>query len=441
MPLQAGGCDKLILDSFCRTAKVATMNSSVVPARQWPRAHAPFLFAAVLLLASCGSQAQQGAKGGPGGRGQGGPAQVGFVVSMPGPVPVQTTLSGRVSAFRTAEVRPQVSGVVRRRLFTEGAIVRQGQPLYQIDPSLYEASVAQASANLASAAASAEAAQVRANRYRPLAAAQAVAQQDYTDAVAQARQARAAVAQNRAALNTARINLRFTTVPAPISGRIGRSLFTEGALVTGNQADPLAVISTVDTVYVDIQQSSADMLALRRTLAGGGALPSGAAVRLILEDGSAYGPTGTIQFSEVTVNEATGTVTLRAKFPNPQGTLMPGMFVQAVFEQAVEPNAYLVPQQALQRDLGGDAFVYVVGAGNKVDVRTVTTGRTYGPNWVVTAGLKPGDKVITQGTANLKRGMAIKPVPASAAQRVAPRPSGAGGAGGGATKRASGAGG
>lgn len=410
-------------------------------ARQWPRSGVPVkraralaALAGMALLAACGSQAQQSAK-----RGPGGPAQVGFVVVRPGPVPVETTLSGRVSAFRTAEVRPQVSGVVQRRLFTEGALVRQGQPLYQIDPSLYRASVAQASANLASANATAEAAQVRANRYRPLAAAQAVAQQDYTDAVAQARQARAAVAQNRAALNTAQINLRFTTVPAPISGRIGRSLFTEGALVTGNQADPLAVISTLDTVFVDIQQSSADMLALRRTLASGGALPAGAVVRLKLEDGSVYGFTGTIQFSEVTVSETTGTVVLRAKFPNPQGTLMPGMFVQAVFEQAVEPNAYLVPQQALQRDFGGDAFVYVVGAGNKVDIRTVTTGRTYGTSWVVTAGLKPGDRVITQGTANLKRGMAVRAVPASAAQRVAPRPAGAASQGAGASKRAAGA--
>jgi membrane fusion protein (multidrug efflux system) len=394
--------------------------------------------AGIALLAGCGSQTQQAGK-----RGQGGPPQVGFVVVQPGPVPVETTLSGRVSAFRTAEVRPQVSGVVLRRLFTEGAIVRQGQPLYQIDPSLYQASVAQASANLASANATAEAAQVRANRYRPLAAAQAVAQQDYTDAVAQARQARAAVAQNRAALNTAQINLRFATVPAPISGRIGRSLFTEGALVTSNQADPLAVISTLDTVYVDIQQSSADMLALRRTLAGGGALPSGASVRLKLEDGSVYGFTGTIQFSEVTVSEATGTVALRAKFPNPQGTLMPGMFVQAVFQQAVDPSAYLVPQQALQRDLGGDAFVYVVGPGNKVDSRTVIAGRTYGANWVVTSGLRPGDKIITQGTANLKRGMAVRPIAASAPQKVAPRPAGASGqgAGSGAAKGAAGAGG
>jgi membrane fusion protein (multidrug efflux system) len=389
--------------------------------------------AAIMLLAACGSGSDQAGK-----RGQGGPAQVGFVVVQPGPVPVDTTLSGRVSAFRTAEVRPQVSGVILRRLFTEGAVVRQGQPLYQIDPSLYRASADQATANLASANATAQAAQVRASRYKPLAAAQAVAQQDYTDAVAQAGQARAAVAQNRAALNTAQINLRFTTVPAPISGRIGRSLLTEGALATTNQTDPLAVISTLDTVFVDIQQSSAEMLALRRTLAGGGALPAGAAVRLKLEDGSTYGFTGTIQFSEVTVSEATGTVALRAKFPNPQGTLMPGMFVQAVFEQAIEPSAYLVPQQALQRDLGGGAFVFVVGQGDKIETRTITTSRTYNSNWVVTAGLKPGDRIITQGTANPKRGMAVRPIAASAPQRVTPRPAGASGQGAGAAKRPAG---
>src|ERR1700712_1704901 len=239
------------------------MISCGFPARQWPlsfasktvtcapmmRLRAPIAIAAFLLLAACGFSAQQSAK-----KGQGGPAEGGFVVVQPGPVPVETTLSGRVSAFRTAEVRPQVSGVILRRLFTEGAVVRQGQPLYQIDPSLYRASADQATANLASANATAQAAQVRAARYKPLAAAQAVAQQDYTDAVAQAGQARAAVAQNRAALNTAQINLRFTTVPAPISGRIGRSLLTEGALATTNQTDPLAVISTLDTVYVDIQQ-------------------------------------------------------------------------------------------------------------------------------------------------------------------------------------------
>lgn len=370
-------------------------------------------------LAACGSSEENG---GPGMRGG---AQVGFVVAKSQAVPIESTLSGRVAAFQSAEVRPQVSGVIQRRLFVEGGYVRQGQSLYQIDASLYRAAVDQASANLAAAAASAEAARTKAERYRPLAEAEAISKQDYTDAAAQARQAQAGVAQTGAALNTARINLRYTAVPAPISGRIGRSLVTEGALVTGSQPTPLAVISTLDPVYVDIQQSSADLIALRRALAAGDTSTGSTAVRLTLEDGTAYDRVGTVQFSEVTVNEATGTVTLRARFPNPDGVLMPGMFVRTSFEQAVEPSAILVPQEALQRDIGGDAFVYLVGRGNKVELRKVATSRTYRTSWVVTAGLKPGEKVITQGTANLRPGMEVKPVPAGAPQRLAPPAPGA----------------
>lgn len=361
--------------------------------------------------------------------------QVGFVVVKESAVPVQTTLPGRIVAFETSEVRPQITGVVRRRLFTEGATVRAGQPLFQIDPSLYQASVNQASANLASARASAEAAAAKADRFKPLARIEAVAQQDYTDALAAARSANATVQQNAAALETARINLRFTTVPAPISGKIGRSLFTVGALVSANQADPLTVIQRLDSVYVDMQQSSGDLLALRRSLADGGVTPGSTTVHLILEDGTEYDQTGTVQFSEVTVNQATGTVTLRATFPNSRGILLPGMFVQARFEQAVDPHAYLVPQQALQRDIGGEAFVFLVGPDKKVIRRAVTTTRTYGDNWVVTGGLRPGDKVITQGLNALKPDMLVKPVPAATPQRIQPRKPGQdggdhGGAGG-----------
>ena len=360
------------------------------------------------------------------------PQQVGFVVVKPQSVPVVVSLGGRTVAYESSEVRPQVSGVIHARLFTEGGLVRQGQPLFQIDPSLYRASANQAQANLMSAQASAEAATAKAERYRPLAAMEAVSKQEYTDALAQSRQAVAAVAQARAALETARINLRFTTVPAPISGRIGRSLFTTGALVNANQADPLASIQRLDPIYVDMQQSSADLLALRKGLAAGGNNTGSTSVRLKLEDGSDYGYAGTVQFSEMTVNESTGTITLRARFPNPQGLLLPGMFVQASFVQSVEAQAYLVPQSALQRDFGGDSIIYVVGAGNKAERRTVTAVRTLGANWVVTGGLKPGDRIITQGTANLKGGMPVKPVPASAPQRVAPRKEGAAGASGGA---------
>ena len=354
-------------------------------------------------------------------RGQRGPTEVGFVVAQRTSVPVQSLLGGRTVAFETSEVRPQVNGLIRQRYFTEGAYVRQGQPLFQIDPSLYRAAVNQAQANVASARATLDAAQVRANRYRPLAQMEAISKQEYTDAAAQARQARAAVAQNSAALETARINLRFTSIPAPISGRIGRSLSTVGALVTANQAEPLAVIQRLDPMYVDIQQSSADLTRLRRALAAGGVAPGSTQVRLKLEDGTDYGYTGTVQFSEVMVNESTGTVTLRARFPNPQNVLLPGMFVQALFTQAVDEGVFTIPQAAVQRDIGGDAFVFLVGQGNKAERRKVVAERTYGADWVVTSGLQPGDKVITQGTGNLRSGAPIRPVPATSRQRVEPR--------------------
>lgn len=349
-----------------------------------------------------------------------GPPEVGYVVAQPSSSANDTELAGRTTAFQSAEVRPQVSGVIYRRLFTEGSIVHQGQTLYQIDPSLYRAAADQAQANLASATASAEAARAKADRYKPLANIQAVATQDYVDAEAQARQAAASVAQTRAALATARINLRFTTVPAPITGRIGRSLFTEGALVSTNQADPLAQIQRLDPIYVDIQQSSADLLALRRALASGGALPAEASVKLKLEDGSDYGLPGKIEFSEVVVDPNTGSVTLRARFANPQGLLLPGMFVRAQFAQAVDQRIFLVPQQGISRDTKGNASVMLVGPDNKAVQRTVTADRTQGAFWVVTKGLESGDKIITEGLINARAGMAVKPVPAGSAQRIAP---------------------
>ena len=355
-----------------------------------------------------GAQKQGGDKG---------PPEVGFRIVHPTVVPMVTELPGRINALRTAEVRPQISGVVQRRLFTEGSIVRQGQPLYQIDPSLYRAAAAQASANLASAQANASAAQARADRFRPLAAEQAVAQQDYTDAAAAARAARAAVAQNQAAVNTAQINLRFATVPAPITGRIGRSLFTEGALVTGNQADPLAVISVLDPIFVDIPQSASAMLRLRRQLAGGGVTPLTASVRLKLDDGSEYGAAGIVEFSEVTVEPSTGTVTLRARFPNPQGLLLPGMFVRASFAQSQVANAFLVPQAAVTRDAKGAAEVFVVGPGDKAILRKVTAENTLGGDWIVTAGLQDGDRLITQGLGKVRPNQVVKPVAETAPQR------------------------
>jgi membrane fusion protein, multidrug efflux system len=350
---------------------------------------------------------------------------VGYVVIQQGSAPLEQQLPGRVAAYQISEVRPQVNGVILRRLFQEGSIVRQGQTLYQVDPSIYNAQAAQAAANLQAARAQAEAARTLAARYRPLVQQQAISKQDYTNAVAQARQAEASVAQNSAALRSAQVNQRWTRVPAPISGRVGLSNVTEGALVTANQADALTTITRLDPVYVDIQQSAADLLALRRALAQGGVVPTSAQVRLKLPDGSDYGVTGQVQFSQVVVDQNTGTVTLRAVFPNPQAMLLPGMFVTAQFAQAIDTSAFLVPQQAVSRDPQGNATLFVVGPGDRAVQRAVVAVRTQGPYWVVTQGLAPGEKVITQGLANVKDGAQIKPVPASAPQKVQAPPPGA----------------
>jgi membrane fusion protein (multidrug efflux system) len=382
----------------------------------------------MMLLGACGQGS--GAKGSGAGGGPQGPVTVGYVVVQPTSVPIEQNLPARVAAYQISEVRPQVTGLIHRRLFREGSVVRQGQTLYQVDPSLYQAATAQAAANLQSARASAEAARARASRYKPLAQIEAVSKQDYTDALSQARQAEAAIAQNRAALQTAQINLRFTRVPAPITGRIGLSNVTEGALVTANQTEALTTITRLDPVYVDIQQSAPDLLSLRRALAQGGAIPTTAQVRLTLPDGSDYGYTGTVQFTEVVVNADTGSVTLRARFPNPQAILLPGMFVSTRFAQAIDTTAFRVPQAAVSRDPKGNATLWVVGAGNRAVERTVVATRTDGAYWVVTQGLAPGEKVITQGIANLRDGAQIKAVPASAPQRPQPPAAGAGGTAG-----------
>ena len=376
----------------------------------------------LMLLTACGGGADDPAGGR---KGPGGPATVGYVVVQQGSAPLQQQLPGRVAAFQVSDVRPQVSGVILRRLFREGSIVHQGQTLYQIDPSIYAAQQAQAAANLQSARASAVAARTRASRYKPLADMEAISKQDYTDALAQARQADAAVAQNNASLRAAQVNMRFTRVPAPITGRIGLSSVTEGALVTANQADALATITRLDPVYVDIQQSAADLLALRSALSQGGAVPTSAQVQLKLPDGSNYGFTGTVEFSQVIVDQGTGSVTVRARFPNPQSVLLPGMYVTAQFAQAVQTSAILVPQQAITRDPQGNATLFVVGPGNRAIQRTVVADRTQGTFWVVTQGLAPGEKVITQGTANLKDGAPIKPVPQNAPQPIKSPPPGA----------------
>ena len=368
------------------------------------RATLAFTLFPLILVAGCGKEEKQ--KPVP---------EAGFVIVRPTSVALVTELTGRTAAYEMSEVRPQINGIIRKRLFREGETVRAGQTLYQIDPSLYRAEADKAAANLASAVANAEAARARADRYKPLAEIEAVSRQDYVDAAAQARQSGAAVAQARAALDTARINLRYTEVPAPISGHIGRSLFTVGALVTANQAEPLAVIQRLDPIYVDIQQSSSELLALRRALAGEGRVPSRANVKLVLEDGSEYPREGVLEFTETVVNPTTGTATLRARFANPDGLLLPGMFVRARFSQAVARNVIRVPQAGLTRNPKGEAVVLVVAKGAKGEVaeqRIVKAEQTDGADWIVTDGLKSGDRVIVEGTSRVRVGEPVRPVPA-----------------------------
>jgi membrane fusion protein (multidrug efflux system) len=345
---------------------------------------------------------------------------VGFVVVKQGDSSVFADLPGRTSAYQTSEVRPQITGVIRRRLFTEGALVKAGQPLYEIDPSIYNAAASEADANLKSAVANAEAARAIADRYKPLAQIEAVSKQDYTNAVAAARQADATIAQRKAQLETARVNLRFTTVPAPITGRIGRSLATVGALATAGQATSLAQINQLDPIFVDIQQSASQMISLRRALAKDGQAPTDAQVQLALEDGSDYGVAGRVKFSETLVDPTTGTVTLRAEFPNPQNLLLPGMFVRARFAQIVERGIFLVPQAAVTRDASGKAQVFIVGPGDKIEIRKIDAERTEGINWVVKGGLKAGDRIVVQGSNGLKPDQKVKAVPADTPQKVAP---------------------
>jgi membrane fusion protein, multidrug efflux system len=362
-----------------------------------------------MLLAGCSNKDDDARKPGP--------VEAGYVVMRTQAVEIPVTLAGRTAAFEMSEVRPQVSGIIQARLFTEGSVVRAGQTLYSIDPSVYRATAAEAEANLASAQAARNAAATKAARFRPLAEMEAISRQDYSDAAATARQAAASVAQTRAQLDAARINLRFTRVPAPISGRIGRSLVTTGGLVTANQAEPLTTIQRLDPIYVDIQQSSADLLSLRRALAKGGVGSSATTVALTLEDGSRYASTGTLQFSEAMVDPNTGTVTLRARFPNTEGLLLPGMYVRAVLSQATVADAILVPQAGVSRDPQGRATVYVVGPGNKALRKSVTADRTIGDKWLVTAGLKAGERVIVEGLGKIRPNATIVPVVAGSKPR------------------------
>ncbi len=313
-------------------------------------------------------------------------------------VPVTTELPGRIAAVRVAEVRPQVNGIVVKRLFVEGGEVKAGQQLYQIDPAPYEATYHSALAAAASARSLAE-------RYKPLADANAVSKQDYDNAVASDLQAQAAV-------EAARINLRYTRVLSPISGRVGRSTVTEGALVTANQPAALATVQQLDRVYVDVTQPSGTLLRLKREAAAGQLRQSEAgrtAVSLRLEDGTEYGHVGTLQFSEVTVDESTGSVTLRALFPNPDRILLPGMFVRERIQDGVRLGALLVPQQGVGHNAKGDPTALVVGTDNTIAVRLLKTDRAVGDRWLVSAGLQEGDRVVVEGLQLAQPGSKVSP--------------------------------
>jgi membrane fusion protein (multidrug efflux system) len=355
---------------------------------------------ALVALAGCGPKQQPAPP----------PAEVGIVTLAAGPVTLETELTGRTNATLQSDVRPQVSGIIKARLFEEGALVRAGQQLYQIDPALYRDARDQAVAQLQSARATAASAQAKAARYNGLRDIDAVSRQAIDDAVAAAGEARAAVALAQANLQTARTNLGYTTIAAPISGRIGRSTVTPGALVTAGQADALATIQQLDPIYVDITQSSAKLLELRHSLARGSVLPASATVRLTLEDGSLYPLSGRIEFTEVNVDQTSGTVTIRARFPNPQGVLLPGMFVRVQMPQGVVPQAILAPQQGISRDPKGNATALVLAAGNKVELRQVVAARAIGNTWLITSGLKAGDRLIVEGTMKARPGAVVKPV-------------------------------
>ena len=354
-------------------------------------------------------------------------AQVGVYVVSPQALPVTTELPGRTSAFEIAEVRPQVGGIVKKRLFTEGADVKAGTQLYQIDPATYQAAYDSAKAALARAEANLLTSGPKVQRYKELLAVEGVSRQDYDDAVAANTQAKADVDAARAALETARINLDYTKVYAPISGRIGRSSVTPGALVTAAQTNTMAVVQQLDPIYVDITQSSEQLLKLKRAFDSGSLTRAGgnARVKLKLADGSTYALDGKLQFADATVDTGTGNVTLRALFPNPKHDLLPGMFVRAVVENGVAEQAITVPQQGVTRNQKGEATALVLNGKGIVEQRVLNTVRTLGDKWIVDAGLASGDKVIVEGLQKVKPGMqavvATNRAPVAVAAAVATR--------------------
>ena len=371
------------------------------------------VLAALLVLAACGDKAPQG--------GPPPPPEVGVVTVAPRTLDVPTELPGRVEAARVAQVRARVTGIVQKRLFAEGSDVKAGEVLFQIDPAPYKAAIDSAKAALAKAQANEQQASGLLTRYKPLREASAISQQDFVNATSAAAQASADVAAGKAAVQTAQLNLDYATVTAPISGRIGQALVTEGALVTAAEATQLALIQQVDQVYVNFAQPVSDITRLRKAFASGKSKALGLTipVRIALDDGSELPQTGTLLFSDLTVDQTSGQVNVRARVPNPDGALMPGMYVRGRIAQQQVDAAFLLPQQAVQRTTQNDT-VMVVGADGKPAVRVVKLGGNESGNWIVLDGLKAGEQVIVDGFQKIRPGGTVKPVAWSAAAAAAP---------------------
>jgi len=362
---------------------------------------APLCAACVLALVACGKKPPPAMP----------PPTVGYVVLRTEPVTLTTELPGRVSAMESSDVRPQISGVIRRRAFVEGGLVRAGQVLYEIEDSPYRAALLTAQGQLAQAEANIRSTQLQADRYRQLVTISGVSKQDADNADAAAAQVKAAVVSGRGAVKSAEVNLGFTRIRAPISGRIGRSLFTPGALVQNGQADALATIQRMDQVYVDVTQSAADLLNLRAAVHGGDVSqpgPDSARVQLILPNGAVYPIEGVLRFADVTVDPTTGAVIVRATFPNPGGVLLPGLYVRARLIEGVRRQGLLAPQTGVTHNERGQAVALVLGPGNVVEQRTVKTDQAIGDKWIITDGLKPGDKLIVDGLLNLHPGAKVQ---------------------------------
>ncbi len=375
----------------------------------------PFLTAplliAVALLAACSNTKKTDAKGAKG------PSPVGYVVVQTQPLNLTQELAGRTSAFLVSDVRPQVSGIIKARQFTEGGLVTAGQSLYQIDPATYQAAYDSAVAAQAKAQANYDSAKLLADRDQQLITIRAISQQDLDNAQAAAKAAAADLATEKAAVETAQINLNYTRVQAPISGRIGKSSVTPGALVTASQTTALATVQDISKIYVDITQSSSDMVKLKRDLMSGAVGKAAtAAVQLTLDDGSVYSQPGTLEFSDVTVDPTTGSVTLRAVFPNPDGLLLPGMYVRAKIVKGEVEQGILIPQAGVAVDPKGGASVLLAGEDNKAHKQVVTLGQMTGDKWQISSGLKAGDKVIVEGAMRLKPEGAIKASPVKPAE-------------------------